>query len=148
MSYVRDEQEPYRLADNGPRRAVRKYRVEGDSTRTPNGRVQFGALVTESPENLPMEKTAALASLRDDREARHTLAGKKKRPAERQHDPLLGELERVEGKLQKWLKASKENALWFEKDPVGAMQAAGLDIEDEIMLELERITAEIARKLK
>jgi hypothetical protein len=73
---------------------------------------------------------------------------KKKREQEEQPDPLIGELERVEGKLQKWLKASKKNALWFKKDPIGAMQAAGLDLEDEIMLELERITAEIARKLK
>lgn len=73
---------------------------------------------------------------------------KKKRKEEEQPDPLIGELERVEGKLQKWLKASKKNALWFRKDPVAAMQAAGLNIEDEIMLELERITSEIARKLR
>jgi hypothetical protein len=82
-------------------------------------------------------------------EARRQLAkDKKQRPTQEQPDPLIGELERVEGKLQKWLKASKKNALWFRKDPIGAMQAAGLDIEDEIMLELERVTAEIARKLK
>jgi hypothetical protein len=73
---------------------------------------------------------------------------KKKRSQEEQPDSLISELERVEGKLQTWLKASKENALWFRKDPIGAMRAAGLDIDDEIMLELERITAEIARKLK
>lgn len=73
---------------------------------------------------------------------------KKKREQQEQPDSLVNELERVEGKLQEWLKASKENARWFRKDPIGAMRAAGLDIDDEIMLELERITAEIARKLK
>jgi tRNA nucleotidyltransferase (CCA-adding enzyme) len=93
------------------------------------------------------EKSPALAGLRDDRGARRALAGRKKKPAE-QPDPLIGELERVEGKLQKWLKASEKNAVRFKKDPIGAMQAAGLDMEDEIMLELERITAEIARKLR
>lgn len=76
------------------------------------------------------------------------MAGRKKKPKQQPPDPLVAELERVEGKLQKWLKASEKNALCFKKDPVGAMQAAGLDMEDEIMLELERITAEIARKLK
>ena len=75
-------------------------------------------------------------------------AKKKKSPAEEHLDPLLRELERVEGRLQKWLKASKKNALWFKNDPIGAMEAAGLDVEDEIMLELRRITTEIARKLK
>lgn len=76
------------------------------------------------------------------------MSASKKKPQQRQPDPVIAELERVEGKLQKWLKASKKNALWFKNDPIGAMQAAGLDMEDEIMLELERITAEIARKLK
>lgn len=76
------------------------------------------------------------------------MAGKKKKPKQHEPDPLIAELERVEGKLQKWLKASEKNALWYKKDPIAAMQAAGLDMEDEIMLELERIAAEIARKLK
>jgi hypothetical protein len=36
----------------------------------------------------------------------------------------------------------------FRKDPVRAMQMAELDIEDDIMLELQLITAAIARKLR
>lgn len=76
------------------------------------------------------------------------MAASKKKSKQQPRDPLIAELERVEGKLQKWLKASEKNALWFKKDPIAAMQVAGLDMEDEIMLELERITAEIARKLK
>ena len=81
-------------------------------------------------------------------DTRRQLAIRKKKRRQEQPDSLISELERVEGKLQKWLKASEENAHWFRKDPIGAMRAAGLDIDDEIMLELERITAEIARKLK
>lgn len=57
-------------------------------------------------------------------------------------------MERVEEQLQDWLRSLPENARLFRRDPLAAMQAAGLDIGDEIMLELERIMASIARKLK
>ena len=57
-------------------------------------------------------------------------------------------MKRVETKLQSWLQSSPENALLFRRDPLAAMQAAGLEIDDEIMLELERIMSSIARKLK
>ena len=43
---------------------------------------------------------------------------------------------------------SPKNADWFRRDPLGAMRAAGLDIEDDIMLELELITRSIAKKLR
>ena len=57
-------------------------------------------------------------------------------------------MQRVETQLQSWLQSSPENALLFRRDPLAAMQAAGLNIDDEIMLELERIMSSIARKLK
>jgi len=57
-------------------------------------------------------------------------------------------MERVEIQLQDWLQSSPENARIFRSDPLAAMRAAGLDIDDEIMLELERIMSSIARKLK
>jgi hypothetical protein len=50
--------------------------------------------------------------------------------------------------LQDWTNRSAKNAQWFRRDPLGAMRAAGLDIEDDIMLELEVITKNIAKKLK
>lgn len=62
-------------------------------------------------------------------------------------DRLLRELERVEARLQRWIQEAPENALLFRSDPLAAMKAAGLNIDDEIMLELERVIAEIARKL-
>jgi len=63
-------------------------------------------------------------------------------------DILLDQLGKVEKQLQEWTNRSAKNARWFRRDPLGAMRAAGLDIEDDIMLELQMITRSIARKLK
>jgi hypothetical protein len=63
-------------------------------------------------------------------------------------DRLLDQLDKVEHRLQQWISKSKKNAAWFRRDPLGAMRAAGLDMEDEILLELEMITRSIAKKLK
>jgi hypothetical protein len=63
-------------------------------------------------------------------------------------DVLLDQLGKVEKQLQEWTSRSAKNARWFRRDPLGAMRAAGLDIEDDIMLELQMITRSIARKLK
>ena len=63
-------------------------------------------------------------------------------------DRLLARLNEVEKQLQDWTNRSAKNAQWFRRDPLGAMRAAGLDIEDDIMLELEVITKNIAKKLK
>jgi len=63
-------------------------------------------------------------------------------------DPLLEQLDKVERQLQQWISSSKKNAQWFRRDPLGAMRAAGLDMEDEIILELELITKTIVKKLK
>jgi len=63
-------------------------------------------------------------------------------------DRLLEQLNKVENQLQEWTNKSAKNARWFRRDPLGAMRAAGLDIEDDIMLELEVITRNIAKKLK
>ena len=63
-------------------------------------------------------------------------------------DLLLDQLGKVEKQLQEWTSRSAKNARWFRRDPLGAMRAAGLDIEDDIMLELQLITRSIARKLK
>jgi hypothetical protein len=63
-------------------------------------------------------------------------------------DRLLDRLDKVERQLQKWIAKSTKNADWFRRDPLAAMRAAGLDMEDEIMLELEQITRAIAKKLK
>lgn len=70
-----------------------------------------------------------------------------KTPSEKP-DRLLDQLSKVENQLQEWTSRSAKNARWFRRDPLGAMRAAGLDIEDDIMLELELITKAISKKLK
>lgn len=71
-----------------------------------------------------------------------------RRKTQDQPDQLLLRLDKVEQQLQQWINSSSRNAKWFRRDPVGAMRAAGLNIEDDIMLELELITKSIAKKLK
>jgi hypothetical protein len=72
---------------------------------------------------------------------------RRKTPSEKP-DRLLDQLDKVENQLQEWTSKSEKNARWFRRDPLGAMRAAGLDIEDDIMLELEIITKAISRKLR
>jgi hypothetical protein len=75
---------------------------------------------------------------------------KKKQPHPKpaQPDRLISKLEDVEQALQSWIRTSAENGRLFRRDPIAAMRSAGLNIEDEILLELEQITSAIAKKLK
>ena len=73
---------------------------------------------------------------------------RRRKPTSGGPDRVIEQLDNVEHRLQKWINASPKNADWFRRDPIGAMQAAGLNIEDDIMMELELITQGIARKLK
>ena len=72
----------------------------------------------------------------------------KKKIKKSQPDHLIGELEEVETQLRKWLEDSEENAQLFRRDPIAAMRAAGVDLEDDTMMELELIASAIARKLR
>jgi hypothetical protein len=69
----------------------------------------------------------------------------KKQPPQ---DPLISELHKVEIRLQQWLAKSKANATLFRNDPMAALRAADVDLEDETMMELEMIFSNIARKLR
>jgi hypothetical protein len=73
---------------------------------------------------------------------------RRRKPQAAEPDRLLDQLNKVEEDLQKWIGDSKKNADLFRRDPLGAMRAAGLNLEDDIMLELEIITRSIAKKLK
>ena len=73
---------------------------------------------------------------------------RRRKPQPAEPDRLLNQLNKVEEDLQKWIGDSKKNADLFRRDPLGAMRAAGLNLEDDIMLELEIITRSIAKKLK
>jgi hypothetical protein len=63
-------------------------------------------------------------------------------------DRLIKELGRVEAHLQQWIGKSAANARLFSQDPIRAMRSAGLDIDDELICELERLMSGIARKLR
>ncbi|MGE5324835.1 MAG: hypothetical protein ACM3SW_18350 [Actinomycetota bacterium] len=71
----------------------------------------------------------------------------RRRKVEQPHK-LISQLESVEGSLQQWINSSPENARFFRHDPIAAMRAAGLNIDDDTFLEIEMITRDIARKLK
>ena len=63
-------------------------------------------------------------------------------------DELLTALARVEAKLQEWIRVSDSNLQWFIEDPLAAMAAAGLDLEQAILRELQLVAEGIALKLK
>jgi len=73
---------------------------------------------------------------------------RRRKPPASKPDRLLDQLDKVERELKEWIGRSSKNADWFRRDPLGAMRAAGLDLEDDIMLELEMITRSIAKKMK
>ena len=73
---------------------------------------------------------------------------RRRKPPAAEPDRLLDQLHQVERDLKKWISRSSRNADLFRRDPLGAMRAAGLNLEDDIMLELEMITRSIAKKLK
>jgi hypothetical protein len=73
---------------------------------------------------------------------------RRRKPHADEPDRLLDHLSKVELELQKWIGSSKRNADLFRSDPLSAMRAAGLNMEDDIMLELEMTIKAIARKLK
>lgn len=77
-----------------------------------------------------------------------TKKNKPRRDESGRPDRLLLQLELVEKTLQRWISGSPENATLFRQDPIAAMRQAGLNIDDDIMLELELITSSIAKKLK
>lgn len=73
---------------------------------------------------------------------------RQKKPDNPQNDLLLSELHKVETRLQEWLAKSKDHAQQFRKDPIAALRAAGVDLEDDTIMELEMIASSIARKLR
>lgn len=73
---------------------------------------------------------------------------KPRSPRPAKPDRLLRQLESAERALQSWIASSPANGRFFRQDPIAAMRAAGLNIDDDILLELELITSAIAKKLR
>ena len=63
-------------------------------------------------------------------------------------EALLQELARKEQQLIEWIQTSERNTQWFAKDPMSAIRAADLGLDEHILQQLEIITASIAKKLR
>ena len=64
-----------------------------------------------------------------------------------QSEDLLQALEECGDQLDMWISRSQANACLFIEDPAAAMQAAGPQLDLDIMLELEEVLSGPAQKL-
>jgi hypothetical protein len=65
-----------------------------------------------------------------------------------QVERLLRELSARETDLIQWIQSSERNTRWFTVDPMGAIRAANLGIDERTLDQLELITLSIAKKLR
>lgn len=63
-------------------------------------------------------------------------------------DQLLQALRKCDDQLNAWLRKSPANVCLFVEDPLAAMQAANLDMDFHVMLELEAVLSGLSRKLE
>jgi hypothetical protein len=81
-------------------------------------------------------------------EALHHCQGPSKELSRGRVDRVLRELAAKEADLRNWIELSERNTRWFASDPMSAIRAANLGIDEHILRDLEMITASIARKLR
>jgi hypothetical protein len=63
-------------------------------------------------------------------------------------EQVMEDLAAKEEQLVGWIQASDRNTRWFATDPISAIRAANLGIDDDVLHQLELITLSIARKLR
>ena len=68
-------------------------------------------------------------------------------PANHGTDLLLAQLYACEEQLHAWLEGSEENAAIFAADPIAAMRAANIGMDEEALQELASVLTGIRRKL-
>ena len=61
---------------------------------------------------------------------------------------LLQQLACKEQQLIEWIHTSEHNTQWFAQDPMSAIRAANLGLDEHILQQLEIITVSIAKKLR
>jgi hypothetical protein len=69
-------------------------------------------------------------------------------PWQYQLAPFMRKLAPQRPALNQWLHSSEANAKWFRRDPIGAVRAANLGIEERLLKELDSVTSTIAQRLK
>ncbi len=62
-------------------------------------------------------------------------------------DTLLQALRSCETRLNHWIHASEANLMLFRQDPMAALRIAEIGLDEEVLRELELITASIANKV-
>jgi hypothetical protein len=62
-------------------------------------------------------------------------------------DRLMQELQRCEVRLNAWLGQSAANAHWLVRDPVGALRAAQVDMDEQLLAELDATMKMITEKI-
>ncbi len=67
---------------------------------------------------------------------------------QREFAALRGKLTRKQPALDRWLRHSEANADLFFRDPMAALRAANLGIEEEVLKELETATLEVSQRMK
>jgi hypothetical protein len=65
-----------------------------------------------------------------------------------QHMRLLTALEHCEDRLRSWSGASEENRRLLDENPAAALDAAGLGLDRDTMMEFETVLQGLARKLE
>jgi hypothetical protein len=63
-------------------------------------------------------------------------------------DPLIQVLLKCESRLSAWLTESDVNGELFRRDPMAAVRAANLDLDEGLLGQLEEIVRGIALKIK
>lgn len=81
-------------------------------------------------------------------EGLHRCQGAYKEVSRSSVDNVLRELAAKEADLRKWIQLSETNTRWFARDPMSAIRAANLGLEEHVLQQLEIITSAIARKLR
>ena len=66
----------------------------------------------------------------------------------KRHMQLLTALEHCEDRLRSWTGASEANSRLFDQNPAAALEAAGLQLDRDAMMEFETVLQALARKLE
>jgi hypothetical protein len=68
-------------------------------------------------------------------------------PTMRNGDPLLQALFECEARLSAWMNESSLNAELFRRDPLAALRAADIGVNESLLLDLEETVTGLTRKL-
>jgi hypothetical protein len=65
-----------------------------------------------------------------------------------QHMRLFLALPECDDQLRRWARASETNSRLVDEDPAAALEAAGLPLDRDVMVEFEAVLRDLAQKLE